>query len=195
MEIKIKQLSVELLEDWLYFFDNIGFSDNSHWSGCYCMCNHWDKHLKNKYNWNTEIKKGINSSNRESAINLIKSDIMKGYLAYNNENVVGWCNANEKNKFTPIFGDLPWEESEKNVKIITIMCFCISPELRNKGIASKLLEEICLNGALDGYKYIEAYPFTKSENNNYQGPLNMFVKHGFKVFGETGPCTIVRKYL
>ena len=194
MNIEIKKLTVELLNDWLYYFDNIGFSDNEHWSGCYCMCNHWDDQYKNQYNWDSEIKKGPKSISREIAIALIKNCEMQGYLAYNNKTVIGWCNVNDKIVYKPIFGELPWEESEKNEKIKAIMCFCISPKSRNQGIASMLLQRIYIEASIDGYKYIEAYPF-KNENWNYTGPLNMYLKNGFNICGENGPCKIVRKYL
>jgi hypothetical protein len=126
MEIEIKKLTVELLDNWLYFFDNIGFSDNEHWSGCYCVCNHWEKQFKDQYNWESEVKKGINSVSRDIAISLIKNRKMQGYLAINSENVIGWCNANDKKAFNPIHGDLHWDDSEQDYKIKSIMCFCIS---------------------------------------------------------------------
>ena len=196
MNIEVKKLTMDLLSDWLYFFDQIGFSDNEHWSGCYCMCNHLDEEYKKQYNWNIEIEKGTNSVNREKAIKLIKDNRMHGYLAYNNHDVVGWCNANDKNIYKPLFGELPWmEDTEKNEKIKAIMCFCIDPQLRNKGIASLLLQKVCLDAAVDGYKYIEAYPFVKNEENNYQGPLSMYIKNGFTEYGKIEPIIIVRKYL
>ena len=37
MNIEIKKLTADLLDDWLYFFDNTAFSDNDNWAGCYCM--------------------------------------------------------------------------------------------------------------------------------------------------------------
>ena len=195
MEIEIKRLTVELLNDWLHFFDHIGFSDNAHWSGCYCMCYHWDKQLIEQFDWNTEIKKGINSNNRENAIKLIKNNVIKGYLAYNKGGVVGWCNTNDKKTYKPVSGDLPSDESEKDEKIKAIVCFSIAPELRNKGIASLLLNQICSEALADGYEYIEAYPFSKEGYINYHGPLNMYLKNGFSTYGENEPCIIVRKYL
>ena len=32
MEIIVKPLSIDLLDDFLYYFDNIGFTDNPEWS-------------------------------------------------------------------------------------------------------------------------------------------------------------------
>jgi hypothetical protein len=41
-DIIIKKLSPELVDDYLYFFDNIGFSDHKEWSWCYCTFYHFD---------------------------------------------------------------------------------------------------------------------------------------------------------
>jgi len=195
MDIEIKKLSVELLDDWLRFFDNIGFSDNEHWSGCYCMCNHWDDQLKKQYDWESELKKGINSISREIAIKLIKNGEMKGYLAYNHENVIGWCNVNDKNVYKPVHGELPSENSTEEDNIKAIMCFCISPQFRNKGVASLIVQKICLDASMEGYKYIEAYPFTVEEWNKYTGPLNLHKKNGFTESGKNDKVLIMRKYL
>ncbi len=46
MNIKIRALSFELLDDYLGFFDNIAFSDHQEWSGCYCVHFHWDSKLE-----------------------------------------------------------------------------------------------------------------------------------------------------
>lgn len=55
MEIIIKPLSLDLLDDWLYFFEKVGFADNPEWSGCYCRYYHfagsnkkWGKQTKEK---------------------------------------------------------------------------------------------------------------------------------------------------
>ena len=40
MNIAIKALSLDLIDDFLYFFDEIAFTDNPEWSGCYCVFYH-----------------------------------------------------------------------------------------------------------------------------------------------------------
>jgi len=194
VNLNIKKLTVDLLDDWLHFFDNVGFSDNGDWPGCYCMCYHWNNKLAEKYDWDTECNKRHGSGNRDRAIKLIKSGKMQGYLAYNDGDVVGWCNINDKKNYNTINFEFPWEESEKDKKIKAIVCFCVDPKLRNKGIASGILEKAYLDAMQDGYSYIEAYPFTGGGNNNYHGPLNLYKKHGFETYGVTNACTIVRKY-
>ena len=94
MEISICKLTIELLDDWLSYFDNDAFSDNDEWCGCYCMCYHWDSELEKKRRWDCD--KDCAKFNREQAINFIKSGRMQGYLAYVQGKVVGWCNSNNK---------------------------------------------------------------------------------------------------
>ena len=192
MNIEIKKLSVDLLDDWLCFFDNTAFSDNDDWAGCYCMCYHWNEALNAKKGWN--CSKADAAYNRECAVKFIQDKIMQGYLAYCDGKVVGWCNANDKQVYDSVNIDLTVEDSEKDKKIKSIVCFCISPNLRGKGIASRLLEKVCSDACDDGYEYVEAYPFVKDEYN-YHGSKSMYEKNGFKVSGEGDGVIIVRKYL
>jgi len=189
MELKIKKLTVDLLEDWLGYFDNDAFADNDKWSGCYCMCYHQNEELVGKKRW--DCSKTGAAYNRECAVRLIKQGVMQGYLAYLDGKVAGWCNANDKQAYYSVHMDFSCEESKK---IKSIVCFCSSPNFRGKGIASRLLDKVCLDAADDGYEYVEAYPFVKDEYN-YHGSKSMYEKNGFTVCGNDSGCTIVRKYL
>lgn len=100
MEISICKLTIELLDDWLSYFDNDAFSDNDEWCGCYCMCYHWDSELEKKRRWDCD--KDCAKFNREQAINFIKSGRMQGYLAYVQGKVVGWCNSNNKKAYNNV---------------------------------------------------------------------------------------------
>jgi len=193
MKIKIHKLSVELLDDWLHFFDNTAFSDNDEWAGCYCMCYHWNETLENKKGWN--CSKADAAYNRKCAVKFIKKGIMQGYLAYYDGKVAGWCNTNDKQVYDSVNFRLPWEDSERGKKIKSIVCFCIDPYLRGKGIASQLLERVGSDATADGYEYIETYPFSHNENNAYHGPISMYEKNGFKAYGDMNGYTVFRKYL
>jgi GNAT superfamily N-acetyltransferase len=193
MNIEIRKLSVDLLDDWLYFFDNTGFSVNDKWIGCYCMCYHWNKTLEAKKTWG--CSKLDVEYNRKCAVEFIKQGIMQGYLAYYDGKVVGWCNANNRQAYDNVNFDLSLEESEKDKKIKSIVCFCIDPDLRGKGIASRLLEKVCSDASDDGYEYIEAYPFNNKNYNPFHGPASMYEKNGFKASGNISNCTIFRKHL
>src|SRR5665648_158455 len=84
MNISIKALTPDLLKDYLFFFDNIIFTENPDWSRCYCFSFHF---VGSNEQWNKE-------ANRSSVTEYIRSNKMTGYLAYLDNNPIGWCNAN-----------------------------------------------------------------------------------------------------
>ncbi len=193
MNIEIRKLTVDLLEDWLYFFDHAPVADGNEWAGCYCMAPHWSMALQNEKEWEYSEEGAVR--NRKYAEEYIEKGILQGYLAYDGEKVVGWCNANDKRAYDSIFFLLPWEDAEKDQKIKAIACFYIASEVRVKGVATRLLEKICKDAADEGYAYVEAYPFTHNENNALTGPVSMYEKNGFTVHGTSDIATVFRKYL
>ncbi|WP_428897459.1 Acetyltransferase (GNAT) family protein [Parelusimicrobium proximum] len=194
MNIEIKKLTADLLEDWLYLFDNDGCSADNEWAGCYCMAPHWSNELQSEKEW--EYSKAGAARNRKYAQDYIRKGLLQGYLAYYDGKVAGWCNANDKQAYDSIFFKLPWEESEKDKKIKSIACFFVSPSLRGKGIATRLIAKLCSDAADGGYEYVEAYPFTHDNNKAYTGPVSMYEKMGFTVCDNTNDYVIVfRKYL
>lgn len=155
MEIEVKKLTVELLKDWLDYFDNVAFTDEDEWPGCYCMHFHWNERLDSRNDWGKTLeqvyRKTGKADNRNRAIRLIKNGTMQGYLAYHNGKVVGWCNANDKSKYNTVLNSF-FDKKEKDRKIKSIVCFCIAPKMRRKGIAAKLLEKVCEDTAKEGYE-------------------------------------------
>ncbi|MDR1703056.1 MAG: GNAT family N-acetyltransferase [Sporomusaceae bacterium] len=194
MDIEIRKLTVDLLEDWLYFFDTAACSDDNEWAGCYCLAPHWSAARQNETEW--EYSEAGAARNRKFAAEYIQKGILQGYLAYCDGKAVGWCNANDKQAYDSIFFNLPWENSEKSKKIKAIACFFIASAWRGKGIATRLLEKVCLDAAADGYEYLEAYPFINDINKAFTGPISLYEKNGFKVHDNTNDLAIIfRKYI
>ena len=193
MEIEIRKLTADLLDDWLCFFDTTTCSGDNEWAGCYCMAPHWSPVLENEKAWEYSPAGAVH--HRGCAVEHIRKGILQGYLAYLDGRVVGWCNANDKQAYDSIFFKLPWEESEKDKRIKAIACFFVAPDLRDKGIAARLLEKVCSDAALDGYEYVEAYPFIHDENKAFTGPVTMYEKSGFTACGADDICVVYRKYL
>lgn len=186
MDISIKPLSPDLLNDYLFFFDNIVFTENPDWSMCYCYSFHF---VGIDDQWNKK-------ENRASAIKLIKEDKMRGYLAYSNNTPVGWCNVNDRNNYQRL-NKIYNIVSDPNEKIASIVCFLISPAFRRKGIAKILLEKIISDYTKRDYDYIEAYPdkVGSSCEKNYKGHLNLYQRNNFGVISESDNYFIVRKEL
>ncbi|HOV70264.1 MAG TPA: GNAT family N-acetyltransferase, partial [Clostridia bacterium] len=143
-------------------------------------CYHWNEALANIKGWN--CSKAGAPINRKYAVEFINTGIMQGYLAYTEGKVIGWCNTNDKQAYDNVNFSLPWEDWEKGKKIKSIVCFCIAPGFRGKGVASRLLERICSDAADSRYEYIEAYPFENNNYHAYHGPTSMYEKHGFTAY-------------
>src|SRR5512133_1897099 len=129
MNISIKPLSVDLLNDFLFLFDNMVFTENPDWSRCYCYSFHF---TGTNDQWNKE-------GNRSSVIELIKEDKMAGYLAFHENEPVGWCNANNRLNYQRLLKYYDLIDNPDD-KVCSIVCFVIRPDFRRNGIAQKLLE-------------------------------------------------------
>ena len=189
MELEIKKLTIDLIDDWLNFFDNDAFSDDDDWPGCYCMHFHWNAGLDSKNSWDASLdqvyRKTGKADNRGRAIRLIKNGTMQGYLAYCDGKVVGWCNANDKHKYNTVLNSF-FNNVDKESKIKSVVCFTVSSKARRKGVATKLLEKICADAIEDGYDYIEAYPLCHNRYGliDFQGSVALFEKFGFENNGQ-----------
>ena len=193
MKISVCKLTYELLDDWLSYFDKDAFSDNDEWCGCYCMCYHWDDELEKKRAWDCD--RDCAEFNRKQAIEFIKSGRMRGYLAYVEGKVVGWCNANNKEAYNNVNFNFAEEVPDNGEKIKSIACFSVAPNYRGSGVATALLEYVCKDAKNDGFDLVEAYPFKHNENHAYHGPLSMYKKVGFKLCGPIEGCIVCRKNL
>ncbi len=141
MKVEIRKLTSELTEDYLQFFDKTPHATNKEEHKCYCIwwCN---EDIEGK-DYSTVEKR------RELATKYIKGNNIQGYLAYYDKKVVGWCNSNTK---AECFKCYCWrnymksvrkEENSPEIKVKSVFCFAIAPEMRRKGIAKLLLEIVC----------------------------------------------------
>ncbi len=198
MNIEIHKLTPERLNDFLYFFENVAHTDNKDWDRCYCI-NYCAAHN----NYLTAKKKFANPDVRKlSAIDYINKGLMQGYLAYADGNVIGWCNANDRNDCMHCYG---WKnhiaskaiDRKSKEKVKSVFCFTVAPDYRGKGVASVMLEKVIADACDNGYQYLEAYP-NKQEADmyySYVGPLKLYEKYGFELYAETKWRLVLRKKL
>src|SRR5437667_11306713 len=85
VEIEVRELRPELLQDYLRFFDQ-AFSDFSQWADCYC--GFYDT---SEADWDATSNAGPEHRAARSA--LISAGKAQGLLAYSDDRPVGWCNA------------------------------------------------------------------------------------------------------
>jgi len=186
MEITIKPLSPDLLEDYLYFFDNMAFTENPDWEKCYCYSFHF---VGPDEMWNKK-------NNREAVTEMIQAGSMKGYLAFADNKPIGWCNVNNRNNYQRLMKIYELEK-DTTEKVCSIVCFLISPEFRGKGIATLFLNKIIKDCSEKDFDFLEAYPDKSgfSCEKNYKGPLSLYEKNNFQIFSELEKNLVVRKSL
>ena len=189
MEITIKPLSSDILDDWLYFFEEIGFADNPDWSGCYCRFYHFAGSIK-------EWEKLTKEENRKASTDLIRSGEMHGFLAYSDDKPVGWCNINSREKFAKTFYEDNSPDSQEK-KIAGIVCYLIAHTNRRQGIARKLLRYAISHYKDKKYDIIESYPRIGdlSDAYSYRGPISLYKSEGFIIHKEFEDLCIMRRYL
>ncbi len=188
MNLTIKKLNQDILKDYLHFFDDIAFCDNPSWSACYCSHFYYSE---------AEDLDGITSEHtRACVVKRTKEGTHNGFIAYVDEEPVGWINAGVKDNYTRVV-EIKEIPNQTDKKVGAIVCFVIDHNHRGKGIATALLNEACKDFEDNGYDYVEAYPFKSPDNaaENYHGPLNMYLKNGFEITTELETMNVVRRML
>jgi len=189
--VMITPLSPALAGDFFSFFDLVAFSDNPEWQKCYCCFFHHDPATGD---W--EARSG--AENRETAERYIMSGALKGFLAFSDGEVVGWCNANDREGYSLLRAERElWEGERGGAKVCAIVCFLVSPGNRRRGIARLLLDAACADYSSRAYDFIEAYPRKDvlTAASHYHGPLSLYKAAGFVVHREFDTYWIVRKKL
>lgn len=191
MDIIIRRLTPDVAQDYVRFFDETPHDENIPEHKCYCVC--WISADSDDYDCSTAERR------RTAAVRLIGEGHLQGYLAYEGDRIVGWCNANAKAECTRCVSwryfmqEIPLDSA----KTKSVFCFVIAPDMQRRGIAAKLLERVIADAKADGFTHVEAYPNKRfiSPAADFMGPAAMYEKLGFTRSGETGNKWIMRKTL
>lgn len=195
--VKVRQLSPELVQDYLQFFD-IAFDDFPDWAGCYC--GFYDTPATER-EW--DASESAASEHRIARAERIQSGQATGFLAYYDGRVVGWCNAQPRAQYRNM-RRFQVAVTDTTESVGSIMCFLVSQVHRNKGVGTALLNAACESFKQQGLRVAEAYPSTAQLNPAsklpwdeayYKGPLSMYLKAGFKIHMQHDRFAIVRKQL
>jgi len=189
MNIEIKPLTPELIGDFLHYFDEVGFSNNLDWSGCYCYFHHFPGSIEE---WLNRTKEENRADSKKSVL----SGVTNGFLAYEDGNPIGWINTDLKENYVKV----PYEEEinpSKEGKVASIVCILIAPLHRRKGIAKQLLKNVMVKLKENGIKIVEAYPRIGdlSDAHQYHGPLSLYQSEGFLIVKKLKGMVVVQKEL
>lgn len=187
MHIQFQKLTPQMADEFLHYFENDAFPENDPRSSCYCL----ESHLSNESEYTSaEVRRG-------KAKELIHQGIMTGYLIYDENRIIGWCNAGDKMDYLPICKNNEFQTDDcKKGKIKILYCIDIAPDYQGKGIANLVMEKFLSDAKEEGYSYVEGYPFV-DENYIYQyhAPIRLYKKYGFKLYAQKSYFYIMRKTL
>ena len=196
MAVRIERLTPARVEDYLYFFDHERgpvFADNPEWASCYCHyyevapAIHWPSLDGN--------------ANRAAMRERIVSGEMEGFLAYVDQSVVGWVNAQPYHKLRHACARLRIPAPSLPVpphEAAAIVCFVVAPGWRRKGVARALLHGALHDLFARGIRLVDAFPWKAGPDetapvDHYHGTLSMFVAADFAPIAEHETMTVVRK--
>lgn len=192
--ITIKRLTPELKDAYLDFFDNRAFTDANPNGPCYCTSPNQDEAEAKQMV--SEFKEfGVKETLRKYAAGMLDKNRIQGYLAFDGDVSVGWCNAADMDSYASFIPALAREISCG--KTMSIVCFEIAPGYRGQGLASAFIEKVCEDARAGGFAAVEGYAVLSETRNDfdYQGPLRLYQKAGFTEVAVDKDQVIMRKVL
>lgn len=173
MAYEVKQLSSELSTTFVEYLSNIDFEYEPHWATCFCRYYYLDCSTE-------EWKNRSGETNSNEALMEIQNGRMHGYLAFDGDKCIGWCNASDANHLSRIKNDL--YSYCKDKKVGCTICFVIHPEYRGQGVARLILKKVISDFKDKGYEAMIALPFENRQapQKQYRGTKNMYEQFGYK---------------
>lgn len=193
MNLVIRPLSSDLTADYLDFFDNRAFSDKNPNGPCYCTGPSMDAAAERQMV--SEFGNDVKGVVRRYAVRLLAEGRIRGYLAFDGEKAIGWCNAANMDDYVRWIPDTARQNALG--KTLSVVCFAISPEHRGVGVATALLERVVADAVAGGYAAVEGYAKMRKARAayDYNGPLRLFENAGFAEVARFDDRVVMRKTL
>ncbi len=171
MSFEIRPLHLSNQEDFFQLFETDNFGHQREWGNCFCRFYHTNCTMDE---WNRRSA----MFNRADAISAILEGSMHGFLAYEDDDCIGWVNASSVLNYPRIIEGLP--EQYQDSQIGLVICFVIEERHRNQHVASRLLDHAIAYFFEQGYHAVLALPRdSKVPEHNYRGFSKMYLDRGF----------------
>lgn len=200
MNLEIKPLTPDLAPAYLDFFDNRAFVDekgNNPNGPCYC--NAPTMETAEVRQMVSEFGNDIKGTLRRNAARQLAAGRVHGYLAFDGETSIGWCNAGDMKSYPVNDWNFIPNIARQNAcgKTMSIVCFAIAPDYCGKGIATALLERVIADAKAEGYVAVEGYGELQNERVSwdFHGPIRLYEKAGFVEVARCDSRVVMRKEL
>ncbi len=173
MALIIRQLTPALSQTFCDYLTQLDFSATPHWASCFCRFYHT---TCSQQEWMARTA----DENRTEALREIEAGNMRGYLAFEEDICVGWCNANDVTQFPRLREDM--EALYRGKRVGSTVCYVIHPAHRGKGIARQLLARAIEDFRASGYDAMLALPIEtdSARQRRYRGTLHMYQEAGYQ---------------
>lgn len=192
--ILIKPLGPALNSDYLDFFDNRAFTDDNPNGPCFCTSPNQDEETIRQMVSEFQAN-GVKETIRKYAVKMLNENKIQGYLAFDGNISIGWCNAADIESYE---GFIPnFARMNTCGKTISIVCFEIAKKYSGMGIATAFIDRVCADAKDKGYTAVEGYPMIYEErnDNDFQGPARLYQKAGFHEIIRQDGQILMRKVL
>lgn len=185
MSYTVKAVTEDNKEIFAEFLGNLDFSHAPHWATCFCRFYFTDCSQE-------EWMKRTGEDNRMEALQEIKAGHMKGYLAFDNDKCIGWCNADNADKFIRIKEYI--NPLIKDEKAGCVTCYVIHPDYRRQGVARLLLKQAITDFKLQKFNSVIAMPVNSVQSSelSYRGSMNMYAENGFTVIDKQDSVRVMK---
>jgi GNAT superfamily N-acetyltransferase len=172
MAYTIRALTPDLANVFCDYLTHLDFANTPHWASCFCRYYHLTCSMEEWHSRSLE-------TNRAEALREIAAGNMRGYLAFDGETCVGWCNANDIVNLPRLFSDV--EELCREKRVGCTICYVIHPDHRGRGLARMLLARAIADFQASGFDAVLAFPIEAPgvEQRRYRGTLHMYQEAGF----------------
>ena len=143
--------------------------------GDWCFCVAW--HVPTWDGWGDRTAE----QNRGLRERLCDSGEYDGYLLYDGDEPVGWCQVGPRDRLAKLRTQFALEPAPENW---AITCFQIHPDHRRRGCARRLLTAVLADLRARGVACVEAFPKRGPDldvDDLWNGPEAMFLAAGFTV--------------
>jgi len=159
-------------EAFVQYLEELDYQHAPQWSGCFCRFYHTDCSMED---WIARDR----TTNRQETLLAIQNGTMHGYLAFDQDQLIGWLNANTIDAYPRLANFV--EPYVHTLHAAALVCFVIHPQYRGQGVATGLLTFAINDLIQQGKTEILGFPFEDPDHPQraYHGSLSMYLKAGF----------------
>ena len=167
--MKVRRLTPELEDAFFAFHSNRAKGRG------WCFCCAWWVPTWDGWGERTALQ------NRELRGSLFARGELDGYLLFDEESPVGWCQVGPRDRLAKLVRQF---DLTPDPATWAITCFLVVPEARRHGVARALLEGVLADLPARGALRVEAFPRSGANLDAlgmWNGPAALFAAAGFEV--------------